>query len=161
MSQRGRGTLEVAPSRNPFFQTTSSDVGPKTRDRIDWKYDVNPSLVSTNTYNNDGNFSFLYTRTSDAIGSKIPQPQSDTLKMMTRTEFLKKRREELVASGAAATAAELQPAEPPRACAEDILKTYKHVPKLEDPRYTTSNVGVEIVENTSFSEIDNNFYSFL
>lgn len=145
MSIKGRGTLEVKPSRNPFLQTTSSDIGVNTKDRIDWNYDLNPSLVKPSSHALSENFAFLYSRESDRIGAKVKKPDFDRSipSMMTRTEFLKKRREELLASkdvtellnNDSAVTKYVKPN------AEEILKHYKHEPKYEDPRYTVTSVS--------------------
>ncbi len=146
MSHRGRGTLEVKPSSNPFFQTTASDIGVDTKKKINWSYDVNPSMVETEAYVNDGTFAFLYKRTSDEIGAKVAKPTgglySSEVKMLSRTEFLKKRREELMNSAAAdSIRASRQQAEAPRPTVDEILQVYKHDSKKEDPRYTTTGVS--------------------
>eukprot|EP01032_Pedospumella_encystans_P017722 gene17722-20189_t len=39
MSLRGRGLLEVKPSANPFFQTTTSEIGSKHDASEQWKVD--------------------------------------------------------------------------------------------------------------------------
>jgi hypothetical protein len=146
MSLRGRGCLQVRPSDNPFFQPVSSDIGKTSNDVPDWK--INGQLPSFNTTEHkvDGNFSFLYTRESDTIGSRIKKPESHEVRMLSRTEFLKQRREKFLS--------ELSPEErmqnsgffntsdpSPRKSAEDILTVYKHEPKQQDPRYTTSMVS--------------------
>jgi hypothetical protein len=62
MTERGRGCLEVKPSSNPFFQTTSSDIGVDPNKEINWKIDGQVAPFNAKPYNVDGNFSFLYTR---------------------------------------------------------------------------------------------------
>lgn len=143
MSFRGRGTLEVKPSKNPFFQTTSSDIGVKPDEKIDWTYDLNPSLLlSSQGTGSSDNFSFLYSRESDTIGSKVKKPELMLPRMMTRTEFLKKRRDDL---NSKEEVKEIlmeykQTQTFAKHTAEEILRNYRHEPKYEDPRYTlTSN----------------------
>ena len=163
---RGRGTLEVRHSNNPYFQPVSSDIG-KNLDNSTSEWKINgtvPQFTSTK-HTVDGNFSFLYTRESDRIGAKVPKPQLKESKMLSRTEFLKQRRERALASaGEMAVTGSSSPGEfdpngsgefgsaPPTpsgpASAEGAtfkvdpdayLKVYKHVPKDEDPRYITSS----------------------
>jgi hypothetical protein len=170
---RGRGTLEVRHSNNPYFQPVSSDIG-KNLDNSTSEWKINgtvPQFTSTK-HTVDGNFSFLYTRESDRIGAKVPKPQLKESKMLSRTEFLKQRRERALASaGEMAVTGSSSPGEfdpngsgefgsaPPTpsgpASAEGAtfkvdpdayLKVYKHVPKDEDPRYITSSVSVTLCE---------------
>ncbi len=145
--------MEVKPSTNPFFQTVASDIGVNTKEKVEWSYDVNPSLVETEAYVNDGTFSFLYKRTSDDIGGKVAKPTSDVHKIPTRTEFLKKRREELMSSAAADTIrANRKTVEVPKPTVDQILTVYKHETKVEDPRYnTTSNdIGLKAPTAATF-----------
>ena len=86
MSYRGRGTLELKPSTNPFFQTSSAEYGARPDDSVSWKHDVNPSLLHTAANGlaaDKQDFSFLYKRSSDTIGfkqekSKLFLPQQPT-----------------------------------------------------------------------------------
>jgi len=147
MSLRGRGTLEIKPSKNPFFQTTTADIGLNPEEKVDWKYDLNPSLVMSSQGHVGGkkedNFSFLYSRESDTIGSKVKKPDLMLPRMATRTEFLKHRREEL---GSREEVKEIlaefkQTQTVTKLTADEILKSYKHQPKYEDPRYTLTSVS--------------------
>ena len=84
MTHRGRGCLEVNPSQNPFFQTTSSSIGAKVvNPNIDREHN-NADCRQANEEPDSGmtetgkvkapeeefDFSFLYARSSDVIGSK-------------------------------------------------------------------------------------------
>lgn len=145
MSLRGRGTLEIRPSDNPFFQPTSRDIGNTAADHVEWKVSGRPPQFPTVKHSVDGNFAFLYTRESDMIGAKVPKPQTmSETKMLTRTEFLKARREKALSESTGLDLSEdnihHEPSRP-KATAEEILKVYKHEPKYEDPRYITSNVS--------------------
>ena len=99
---RGRGTLSVRKSNNPFFQTTQGDIGYNTDRQVtanepDWKSPLSVDdfkMAQTMNLNEDGNeitaadtqklaydkgnFGFLYTRTSDTIGSKVAKPSMET-----------------------------------------------------------------------------------
>lgn len=98
---RGRGTLTVRKSNNPFFQTTQGDIGYNADKQADsnapeWKSpltDHDFKMAQSMNLNEEGkeftaadtqklaydkgNFGFLYTRTSDTIGSKVPKPSME------------------------------------------------------------------------------------
>lgn len=91
----------------------------------------------------DGNFAFLYSRESDRIGAKVAKPVMKETKLLTKTEFLKKKREEFAASSSMYEEQyhrEETTQSPGKRTAENVLAVYKHEPKYEDPRYTTSTV---------------------
>lgn len=164
MTQRGRGTLEINPSKNPFFQTTSSDIGAKITERaqMDWErpsgsgsgsrlfsssFEQNntTSNNNSNTNNNQNSnssnnlsnnygedFSFLYTRSSDTIGSKIDK-KPNALALCMDTHSVKHKR--LQENGANIVSRDEKPV---KKDVETILQSYKHQPKDENPLYTTS-----------------------
>jgi len=138
---RGRGCLEVNPSPNPFFQTTANDIGIKPHEDINWKISGKPPPFNAKQHEVDGNFAFLYSRESDVIGSKINKPISDQPKLLTKTEFLKKKREQFFAATGDTALEDAKEKEPVTQInkAEEVLVHYKHNSKFEDPRYTTSN----------------------
>jgi hypothetical protein len=140
MSLRGRGLLEVKPSTNPFFQTTTSDIGTNPNEEIKWQVQGKVPPFQSGKHNVDGNFAFLYSRESDRIGSKVQKPVMKETRLLTKTEFLKKKREEQEAANMDRLEEDesSDPASPGKRTAEDILAVYQHVPKYEDPRYTTS-----------------------
>ena len=141
MSLRGRGLLEIKPSPNRFFQSTTSEIGADPTESIQWKVDGKVPPFQAGKHNVDGNFSFLYSRESDKIGAKVAKPVMKDTKLLTKTEFLKKKREEFAASTDYSQADDREEkTSPSKRTAEDILAVYKHVPKYEDPRYTTSTV---------------------
>lgn len=149
MSSRGRGLLEIKPSSNPFFQSTGSDIGVNPHIPVKWTGDVDPAMTRVNPASKD-TFSFLYTRESDTIGSKVAKPQNEHPQILTKTEFLKKRREELrtqmlLDSGGIdpyATEGEAGGGlESTKPNVEEILSRYTHAPKQEDPRYMTTAVS--------------------
>jgi hypothetical protein len=147
MSLRGRGLLEIKPSPNPFFQTTTGEIGAKPDDQIQWKVDGRQPPFQHGKHAVDGNFAFLYTRESDRIGAKVAKPVMKETRLLTKTEFLKKKREEFAATFSPEEEEVLQDAakSPAKPTADDILAVYKHVPKYEDPRYTTSTVMKQTV----------------
>lgn len=148
MSIRGRGTLEIRQSDNPFFQPVSGDIGLTAERTTEWKVTGHVPKFNATRHNVDGNFSFLYTRESDRIGAKVEKPQISEIRMLTRSEFLKQRREkafreselmgeeihETDSSSYEQTTFKINP--------ETYLRAYKHEPKYEDPRYITSTVSV-------------------
>lgn len=76
------------------------------------------------------------------IGSKVPKTIVEEKKVLSKTEFLKKKREMVEATKSLeGTASIAEESKSPSA--EDILNVYKHEPKYEDPRYTTSNVSLK------------------
>lgn len=151
MSLRGRGLLEIKPSSNPFFQTTTSEIGSKPPDSTEqWKVDGKVPPFQHGKHNVDGNFAFLYSRESDRIGSKVAKPIMKDTKLLTKTEFLKKKREEFDATSSyyQEQIDREESSSPGKRTAEDVLAVYRHIPKYEDPRYTTSTV---ITKLSSFS----------
>ncbi len=151
MSLRGRGLLEIKPSSNPFFQSTTSEIGSRPDPSEQWKVDGKVPPFQQGKHNVDGNFAFLYSRESDRIGSKVPKPVMKESKLLTKTEFLKKKREEFAASSTYQEETQYQEEHSPgKRTAEDVLSVYKHIPKYEDPRYTTSTVSPTHKLITSF-----------
>lgn len=147
MSVRGRGCLEIRSSNNPFFQSTSNDIGRTIENTpSDWAIKGEPPKFSTKKREVDGNFLFLYSRESDRIGERLPKPASAEVRMLSRTEFLKQRRERaLTQSGGQEIDlnAELEQATTTqKLTAQELLQVYKHEPKYEDPRYITSQVSI-------------------
>lgn len=146
MTQRGRGLLEIKPSTNPFFQPTSADIGSNPSRKITWTGEVDTSSIKNHRSATES-FSFLYTRESDTIGSRVSKPTGRmTVKPMTKAEFLKTRREEVLAmSGIDRSKMEdvvydnsIRPSKTLNA--NGVLSVYHHDPKFEDPRFLTTNV---------------------
>lgn len=73
------------------------------------------------------------------IGSQVPKTVVEEKKVLSKTEFLKKKREMVETTKNFEGTAMIEE-EKKSATAEEILTVYKHDPKYEDPRYTTSNV---------------------
>lgn len=140
MSVRGRGTLEIRKSTNPFFQSVGSDIGLNAHNaNFEWTVNGGPSFPVAKPYKVDGNFSFLYSRESDKIGGKVPKPEVSEVRMLSRSEFLKQRRDKALETAQLdITAGETLDRKP---TADEMLATYRHDPKGEDPRYLTTNVS--------------------
>jgi len=138
MSYRGRGALEVKPGNSPFFVSTGSDIGVNVEKHIKWKGEANPDFQKSGRKKQEESFSFLYTRESDSIGGRVPKPMMEKPRLLTKTEFLKKWREERTDPS---TIVEEEPrqARGVKLDAEQILKSFKQGTKVEDPRYTSTN----------------------
>lgn len=153
MTQRGRGTLEVHRSRNPFFQTTyGMDIGIKPNENIPWdasraEYMPDPEpepsiegeIVQGSPAPSPGksekpDFSFLYARSSDVIGAKVKMAEGPMAALLERpagpqsikNKHLRRQEDNMSPQK-----------EKPNV--ERILTVYHHEPKPEDPRYTTSS----------------------
>jgi len=145
MSVRGRGCLEIRPSNNPFYQSTNGDIGRSVENTpSEWNIHGEQPKFSTKKREVDGNFAFLYSRESDRIGQRLAKPASSEIRVLSKTEFLKQRREKALAltNGEEIDLnAELEQATTTqKLTAEELLKIYRHEPKQEDPRYLTSGV---------------------
>lgn len=174
MSQRGRGTLSVAKSTNPFFQSTQGDIGYNvTKDMTpeslgSWKSPLTEEDFALTKGNGrsgataedlqksayeKGNFSFLYTRESDTIGSKVKQPSVDDGKIVrcqpkSKAEFLREcykstealaaREQSIVNKGKQMEYDSTGALVTPKPSVDAILRSYKHQSKEEDARYTTA-----------------------
>jgi hypothetical protein len=136
---RGRGTLEVKPSTNPFFVTTASDFGTKPENHVDWDAAVNPTFAQGMSLKRPENFSFLYTRESDNIGGKVKNPLDEKPRVLTKTEFLKKWREKRTKDLNPEDTKTLAEEPKVKPNVERILSVWKQGTKDEDPRYTTTN----------------------
>jgi hypothetical protein len=143
--------LEVKPSPNPFFQTTTGEIGARPDENIQWKVDGKQPPFQHGKHTVDGNFSFLYTRESDRIGGKVPKPVMKETRLLTKTEFLKKKREEFAATSDLPDELQEATRSPPKPTAAGVLAVYKHEPKYEDPRYTTSMVGFQTDAGARFT----------
>lgn len=134
MTQRGRGCLEINPSSNPFFQTTANDIGKNPQAITTWSNNVqlqsSQELTPKNVSIQKEDFSFLYARTSDVIGSKAVQKPSAMSQAMTTTPNF---------SRGNAIAPPLVNTVKVKADAEAVLRAYHHQPKDENPLYTTSS----------------------
>lgn len=138
MTQRGRGLLEISASKNPFFQTTNAEIGAKPADRnIDWtRPQVNRVTFEEKkpSPEENGNFSFLYTRTSDVIGGRLEASQrgGKMAQAMAPIPSWKKPKSTM----SSIKFEEEAPVQTPDAAT--VLQHFHHVSKEEDPRFTTS-----------------------
>ena len=144
MTFRGRGLLEVKKSNNPFFHTTSSDIGvslqalQEKREKMLLEQTLASSTeVQPKVPSIEGNFGFLYSRESDTIGSRVQKPSTENkLISLTKADLALRRHKAISEQGYSATQEYRKPTE------EDVLrvlKVFNQGTKEEDPRYTTSN----------------------
>jgi hypothetical protein len=146
MALRGRGTLEVREDNNPFFQTTSRNIG---RDLATRKQFEAPRFARPEPRDaNDGfDFSFMYEKSSAKIGQGCAPSDSKLSATLARHdppgEVAKAKGRGLypMASDPGATDAALTMAGAGGAVltTEDVLDAYTHAPKPENSMYTTSN----------------------
>ena len=149
MTHRGRGCLEVNPSQNPFFQTTSSEIGAKIANpNLGLEQDQAEDLEQKEGYQlasdsgmtetekvkkpeEEFDFSFLYQRASDVIGAK---QQLKPNKMAASMEHHVVRPKRVSPKDFVSTQTNNQvPSD-----INTVINSYKHEPKMEDPRYTTA-----------------------
>eukprot|EP01041_Mallomonas_annulata_P011218 gene11218-23445_t len=143
MTHRGRGCQEIRPSNDPFFQTTNSLVGCNLEEKVEW---AAPSVnrgtqkISSAKKGDDGeppDFSFLYKRTSDTIGEKVPKSKFQLSNEPSKAEIARRRGQGLYPADHAEVEEETNvEGEVDMA---SVLEHYVHNPKTEDPRYTTSS----------------------
>lgn len=150
----GRGLMEIRQSSNPFFKTVNSDIGSSVNSNVNesfqWKHDPNPALLIPSN-EKDGSFPFLFARTSDLIGSHVQVPSDPTSSnkknIYSKTEFLKKRREDLLLTidemnlKALSESYNIKKNKVVKVDTADKLKCYKHEPIKEHPLYTRSSVS--------------------
>jgi len=157
-AMRGRGTLEVSESTNPFFQTTSSRYGKDLR--TIQSYDV-PNVpfrqAAVKSTPDDFDFSFQHSRESAQIGVGVQLSDSRLAKAFSVTDS---RADIASAKGRGlqgpvdpnaasvsfagtggpddgAAAAEYVP--PVEKTKEEQLESFMHHAKNENPMYTTTN----------------------
>lgn len=144
MAHRGRGCLEVNPSQNPFFQTTASEIGAnivdsykkqgeqEDRNLVDVEHDSGMAETDkVKSPEEEFDFSFLYARASDVIGSKQSLKPN---KMATSMESHTVRPKRISPQEFVST----QHREQVKSDIDTVINSYNHAPKVEDPRYTTA-----------------------
>lgn len=146
MANRGRGLLEVQKSTNPFFQTTNGEYGVNIAQQLASKDKINlipgdrsQIDVDKKYANKDEDFSFLYQRTSDKIGSTVPKgaPREYTI---TKAALAKRRRETIkMLETIIPQDGRSEKVIPTNEDVERTLRSWKQGTKWEDPRYITAN----------------------
>ena len=143
MSCRGRGTLTVRRSDNPFFQTTTGDIGQDFTKEVEYAAPTVERAPPRRTLVDNYDFGFLYEKMSDDIGAGQHHAPSNLSRAMgaqdTPAQLTRLKTMGAPASAATIAAAESRPSAADRV--ERILEIYKHAPKKEHEMYmTTSNV---------------------
>ena len=143
MSCRGRGTLTVRRSDNPFFQTTTGDIGQDFTKEVEYAAPTVERAPPRRTRVDNYDFGCLYEKMSDDIGAGQHHAPSNLSRAMgaqdTRAQLTRLKTMGAPASAATIAAAESRPSAADRV--ERILEIYKHAPKKEHEMYmTTSNV---------------------
>lgn len=134
MMMRGRGTMTVRKSENPFFQPSSQDFGRRFDAGEPFKEEPQPS----------SEFQFLYQRVNDDIGKGIVSRSDSKLsesmaKTLSRAEIVRLGRRRRQPSSVADCTSAADKKDPTRH-AELVLKSYQHHAHQEHPMYhTTSN----------------------
>ena len=85
MSCRGRGTLTVRRSDNPFFQTTTGDIGQDFTKEVEYAAPTVERAPPRRTLVDNYDFGFLYEKMSDDIEVKEVDDEGDTeMSMMSQ-----------------------------------------------------------------------------
>ena len=143
MSCRGRGTLTVRRSDNPFFQTTTGDIGQDFTKEVEYAAPTVERAPPRRTLVDNYDVGFLYEKMSADIGAGQHHAPSNLSRAMgaqdTPAQLTRLKTMGAPASAATIAAAESRPSAADRV--ERILEIYKHAPKKEHEMYmTTSNV---------------------
>lgn len=134
MSQRGRGCFEIRPPTSAFYRTSTSEIGDeiiRTTDIVDISESSERQAASTATQS----FSFLYTRESDKIGSKV---RNDAIDNNPHFSAVACQRRQNRARNMIDENETCETIKIPELTTEQVLATYKQGSKVEDPRFTTS-----------------------
>ncbi|CAN0354805.1 unnamed protein product [Ectocarpus sp. 6 AP-2014] len=164
MAQRGRGCLEIRDSSNPFFTTTNSRIGNSACQKHE--YDAPPvfrKVPKVDPVAAGIDWSFMYTRESDRIGTGVPPSDSKLGAVVGRRESLGQRARERDSEAPVmyereeetgvplrdATCFDLKNRVPEDKDARDeLLKNFKHTSKKENPLYSTTNNDIGIKRPT-------------
>ena len=136
MACRGRGTLVIRPSSNPFYQPASRE-----REALSLEYSA-PVLEKAPREKRpeDGfDFSFLYGRAQEDIGKEVPRKSSKLGKAMGKRLSLAEMSK--LKSGVDSKIVVEKPQikiTDPTELAEAICRVYSHKPKKEHIMYQTS-----------------------
>ncbi|KAJ1444571.1 hypothetical protein M885DRAFT_552589 [Pelagophyceae sp. CCMP2097] len=140
---RGRGTLSVRPSSNPFFQTSSLSIGEDFHREVQYSAPTNERPLRPSKLEDDYDFNFQYKRASEEIGVGIPQSDSKLSKAMGANDTLKDRAMAKSGGPIPSLTRQEEAAGPPAMSstqkAAEILKGYQHAPRPEHVMYQTNN----------------------
>lgn len=140
MANRGRGTLTVRRSDNPFFQPSSQTVGEDFSEEIVYNAPTVERVGRPKKLEDDYEFGFLYKRASEDIGRGIDpsdsrlsraMAQGDTLRDIAKMKTGGIEKPTGDDDGAPELSGTLR--------AERILDRYHHEPRAEHTMYQTTN----------------------
>ena len=134
MSQRGRGCLDIRPPTSAFYRTSTSDIGDelmRTTEVVNIPVSTEREAASTTTQS----FSFLYTRESDKIGSKVRNDAIHKNPHFSAVACQRRQNRARNLNNEDETSETLNSSE---LSTEQVLALYKQGSKVEDPRFTTS-----------------------
>ena len=140
MANRGRGTLTVRRSDNPFFQPSSQTVGEDFSTEITYNAPTVERSARPKKLEDDYEFGFLYKRASEDIGKGISASDSRLSQAMAQGDTLRDIAKMKTGGCEATTQADDAP--PPMNAttrAEKILEGYAHAPRSEHSMYQTTN----------------------
>jgi len=155
MAVRGRGTLQVRESPNPFFCTTQSDIGTNlTKYKRSFEgppcYKIN---IEKTESQKRAHFPFLYRRSSDDIGKGIPPSGSKLAEIMDHFES-PSQQANIRAMGLKPVLVRPEDEEAKYVWTKDkdlflidrerYLNAYDHNPKRQNPLYTTTQNDIGI-----------------
>ena len=141
MANRGRGTLTVRRSDNPFFQPSSHMVGEDFSKEITYNAPTVERETRPKKLEQDYDFGFLYKRASEDIGKGIEASDSRLSAAMAQGDTLRDIAKMKTGGCEAAPHPENDgpPALSATGRAEKILEGYDHNPRNEHSMYQTTN----------------------
>lgn len=141
MANRGRGTLTVRRSDNPFFQPSSHMVGEDFSKEVTYNAPTVERETRPKKPMDDYDFGFLYKRASEDIGKGIDGSDSRLSAAMAQGDTLRDIAKMKTGGCEAAPHPDLDGLERLSATgrAEKILEGYDHQPRPEHSMYQTTN----------------------
>ena len=141
MANRGRGTLSVRRSTNPFFQPTSQMVGEDFSHEIIY---TTPEVIRPPrpaALVDDFDFGFLMARASEDIGKGIEPSDSRLSRAMAQRDTLRDKSRMRTGGMDMPTTASTEVSRALTATerSERILEGYIHEPRQEHSMYTTTS----------------------
>lgn len=140
MANRGRGTLSVRKSNNPFFQTTNQAFGEDFSEDVEFTAPSVLRAAPKKKLEDEFDFGFQYARAAEEIGKGIPQSDSRLSSAMAQGDSLSQiSRLKSGTTGMRPVDEETSSGDNATQRAESILQHYKHNPRNEHSMYQTNN----------------------